>query len=362
MKQYTQGEKIIFSVGAVVLVTIVYGISGFKKSRYIDVKPQSNQINYQMGHAKSKSTLYSLNGREMDYQSEGQSITQTAKASQIEPSKDKKQVATKQTAQKQQEQALKQKKLSKAAVKAQAQMKFTQRADQKNVNKKQNEAQEDKLNTSYAANSAQDKNSDIAPSESNKKSYEQWRSELFAAQNREVIQGLVSAYKKNEVSSDEFYKLVSEMLNSKDDKMIGLGIYALRATPSYSSYLLLVKLEGHVNSNYDSYIKETLMSYHKSGLGVLKQALASGDQAVVQRTLEVVKSGLTYIKAGTVSILGDIRDTRGSLDAQYSVSNYNSFLPLLKNLTDDQYSGEISSLATQVMALIGDGSYVASNP
>ena len=59
-----------------------------------------------------------------------------------------------------------------------------------------------------------------------KKTYEQWKNEIFTAQNKETILKLVAAYRKGDVTAENFQKLATEMLASKDDKMVGLGLYA----------------------------------------------------------------------------------------------------------------------------------------
>ena len=97
-----------------------------------------------------------------------------------------------------------------------------------------------------------------------KKTVEDWKQELATATSpeaaRNIIVKFVAAFKNKEVEEIEFYMVVQTYLKSTDENQKGLGLYALRGTPSYTSYLLLVKQQSEFSPTLQKYIQETLMS------------------------------------------------------------------------------------------------------
>lgn len=188
-----------------------------------------------------------------------------------------------------------------------------------------------------------------------KKSIEEWKHELATAQSNEagrtLIAKFVGAYKNKEIDELDFYATVQGMLKSNNDSQKGLGLYALRGAPSYASYLLLVKQQSEFSPALQKYIQETLLSYHQGGLGTLQQALASKDNQVITKTLEVLKTGITSIKNGT-NDLTDPRYRRDSDHVSFSAKNYLSFATILQQLMTQGGSSEIKSYASDLNQLI----------
>lgn len=203
-----------------------------------------------------------------------------------------------------------------------------------------------------------------------KKSIEEWKHDLAAANSpeaaRAVIVKFVTAYKNKEVEEIEFYMVVQGYLKSADDNQKGLGLYALRGTPSYASYLLLVKQQAEFSSTLQKYIQDTLLSYHHGGLGTLQQALASRDNQVMAKTMEILKIGLTSIKNGSNEGLVDPRYRRDSDFVTFSAKNYLGFSKILEQLGQSG-EGQIKSSALELIALINSSQtnqqpVVASTP
>ena len=188
-----------------------------------------------------------------------------------------------------------------------------------------------------------------------KKSIDEWKQELAAATTpeaaRSIIIKLVAAYKNKEVEEIEFYMVVQGYLKSTDDAKKGLGLYALRGTPSYASYLLLVKQQSEFSPALQKYVQETLMSYHQGGLGTLQQALVSKDNQVITKTLEVLKTGIKGITSGNNDGLVDPRYRRDSDFVTFSAKNYLGFAKILEQLGQSG-DAQIKSYALEVSGLI----------
>lgn len=188
-----------------------------------------------------------------------------------------------------------------------------------------------------------------------KKSIDEWKQELLTAGSpeaaRNVMVKFVAAFKNKEVEEIEFYMIVQGFLKSPDENQKGLGLYALRGTPSYASYLLLVKQQSEFSPAYQKYIQETLMSYHQGQLGTLQQALSGKDNQVIAKTLEVLKTGITNIKNGNNDGMVDSRYRRDTDFITFNVKSYLGFSKILEQLgqTGD---GSIKTAALEVAALI----------
>lgn len=358
-KHYSPMEKITFSVGIAAALVLVYGLTQFK-TRKLKTSAELQHINYEMAKLKTAESLYSLENREieLDYKA------LEAKKAAVKAAQDKKAVTDKtkkavdaKTAAAQQQAAL-----QKAAAQRKAAVKAASKTPRYSVSDERLATQSDIMNKSVNPYVAPYSSAPVAtePTQEDvvRRSFEDWRAEIFSAQNREVILKLTAAYKKGEVSNEVFQQLVNEMLKG-DNKMIGLGLFTLRANPSYVSYVKLVKVQRTVSAEYSAYVQEALMAYHQNGLNVLKQALTNPEKAVVVKTLEVIKSGVTTIRSGSGSTLLDPRIRRNDQTA-FSLNSYLNFLPVLRNL-ENSNDQDIVALATANINAIGDGQAVASN-
>ena len=359
-KQYTQSDKILMSVCLIATGVLVYGLVHFKTTSVNLAKSDVAQINYEMAKLQNPESLYSLENREIEVAYKALQIKKAAAQANLKKVTDKTKKAITPAAQATLQNAVAQKaaasrKTPPPLLRSKASVEST--PDQTTPSKPSEKLT---TNTIQEEFKAVDSTLPVDAPVKGQKSFEAWRSEIFAAQNKEVIIKLVAALKKGEVTSDDYQKLVSEMINSKDDKIVGLALYALRSVPSYSSYVQLVKLEGNVSANYSAYLEQSLMAYNQTAnLNVLKQSLTGKDKQVVLRTLTLIKSGVTSIKSGEVSGLVDPRNVRDTVN-QLSLTNYLTFLPLLTQLASST-DQDIVNLANQNITLIDDPQYVASN-
>jgi hypothetical protein len=226
-------------------------------------------------------------------------------------------------------------------------------------------------NSQYQATFPVPSTEDANPTkETPKKSIDEWKQELATAINndagRSLIVKFVGAYKSKEVDEIDFYATVQAMLKSNNDAQKGLGLYALRGAPSYASYLLLVKQQSEFSPTLQTYIQETLMSYHQGGLGTLQQALSSKDNQVITKTLEILKTGVNSIKNGNNELV-DPRYRRDTVHPSINVKNYLAFGSILQQLSTQGGSSEIKSYAIELNQLINSAQttnqpVVASTP
>lgn len=337
------------------------------KSYFSELAP----VNYIMGKVKSKDhSEYSLEGREIDNQYLAIQKKQAAAKAKEEAKKAAETKAKKTEMTKAQD---KQKADLKKRAEAQRQAFAKQYAYRnmmaaRSAQAKMNEARKSTMAAQAAAlggvASAQSHNQTAQqnnPEEKPKKTLEQWRAELYASPTNEFIAKMTAALKSGEITENNYYMLVTELVNSEDSKMIGLGLYALRSNPSVKSFSMLVSLETSVNSTYLKYVQDSLISYHKaSQRGVLTQALASNDRTLVKRTLQILKVGMTNIQSGQASTMMDPRDVRDQSSTAFSMTGYSSMLPVLEAILTSG-DAELAQLAQQNIDLIDNGSMVASN-
>lgn len=365
-------EKIVMGLTVVFVVAFACFFYFFQgNTKKVSVSETQN-INYEMAKVKTAEHLYNLDGREIDRDSqELEVIKSNQKATLIKNPKAnasaKKSEVAKATV----------KKNEAAADKAQAVKKST--AATKTSIVRSEVVNAEALTESNHSNNqvypqpvqvATQPQTDVSTEDSANikkefKSIGEWTKEIFASDDRQIILKFVSAYKNKEVSETDFYALITQLLASKEESKKGFGLYALRAAPSYASYVVLVKNQSQLNATYQTYVQETLLSYHQaSSLNYLRLGLNSNDKQIVLKTIEIVKLGVNDIKNGSASALVESRYRRDNSFSGFAVQNYQSFLPLLAQLqTQSQQSGdlEISAAAQGLTQTIQSTVVVAVN-
>jgi hypothetical protein len=339
----------------------------------------NHNIDYEMAKVKSSEMLYSLDGREIDrLNHELETTTQTkapvaatAAAAAVNTQKQpatapKNKASQSKTAQK----------------KAQAEKKIAEAKNKNNINdstitqtdvgltdikKTMNSTSAQNFTTTQSAPvGLQEKSEDQSNSKKNVKTIAQWSKEIFASTDRQIILKFVAALKNKEITEAEFYSVVDKLLASTEEAKKGFGLYALRASTSYGSYVALIRSQKTLNATYQAYVQEGLLSYNQSSsLGYLHQALNSDDKEIVLKTFEIIKTGLTEIKNGTTSALVESRYRRETSFTNFNIQSYQAFLPQLTALqSESQQSGDqdVYNGAGQLSQVIQANSVVAANP
>lgn len=361
-------EKMVLGFSALFVVAFMSFFFMFQGKNTKLTSSDSQNINYEMAKAKSAESLYSLEGRDIDR--ENQELD--TEAAQVKKAlvKNKTEAAKKTDAAK--ATAAKSKTAPAAAAKkTETPSKSAQnKIHDAQAHKTESVATDTLSNTPYSAGAqvASPEQTDVTADPAAKKNFKsitEWTKEIFASSDRQIILKFVAAYRNKEVSDSDFYSVVNQLLTSQDESKKGFGLYALRAAPSYASYATLVKSQSSMNTTYQAYIQETLLSYHQSGsLNYLRQALSSNDKQMVLKTLEIIKVGYLDIKNGTSSSLVDSRYRRDGDYATFSLQNYLAFLPQLTSLQSrSQQSGDqdVYAAATVLVQTIQPSTTVAVN-
>lgn len=371
-------NKVILALVVVLGAVLFYGFSTIKTKKGSNLFSEMSPINYVMGKIAGTDAGYSLEGREVEYNFKGvnkKSKTATTKTAEVAKTEAQKNSTTKGEAGKtvkaaaQKAQAVKANQLAQQKAKQAREAALRQRAQlQAQAEKNQKQAIQNTSAQNYYGHNqnmnaaAQAKNEKSAQDDTkNTKSLEQWKSELYANPSRETVLKLAQAYKNGEMTENDFYQITNELLSAQDDKFVGLGLYALRATPSLKSYIILVQNENTVSASYKAYIQDALMTYHQpQNLYVIKAALQSPDKTLVLRSLQVLKIGMSSIQSGQTSTMVDPRYVRNFDASQFDLKDYSVFLPILKDIiaSGDQ---DLISLAQQSVTIINTTTLVATN-
>lgn len=366
---FTKQEKLILAG----LLVCCLGVASFISNFQIIPKTAEvveSLIDYKMGKATEEISTYSLEGREIDRtvikpQEEGLMTKAIRKISEIiGGKKDTKKVAKKSDETKKSTAAIQAKKLpnrdfAKPVVSAPV-------AKQTQAQKNSEVQMQDLTNSGgYAAPAESNKNAD-APTEQTKnvkKTLEQVRTEFMTNPSREAMMALVSSYKKNEVTSADFYQFQSELLDSGNATLVGHSLYALRLTPSAESFSMMAQYQPQAAPTYQTYIEEALLSYNQSAqISVLATVIRSGDKVVVMKALHVVEEGINSIKSGTVSQLVDSRGRRETTFSKFNLNNYLALLPAITQvLTSSQDSELTASLESLKNLINSSNTQVAAN-
>jgi hypothetical protein len=366
------GIAICLCVGA-----LGYVFSQFKTTSVKFSKNEIKQINYDMVKLETKSSDYSLSDREVEsvYQALEKRNENELAINEKQAQKGKA-VTNKKTAQKD---VKKEDKKTKTAVtkiqknESQKRSELYAKANQKMIEQIKNNRKNESVrpeavstnaiihsgsavfNNSARSAAALPQTSPVKQAEDVKevKSIDQWKSEIITAQNKDTVLKFAAAFKKGEVSVEDFKSLTTEFVKNDDQKIVGLGLYILRASPSQTSYSLLVQSQNQLSSEYALYVQESLLSYNQTTyLNILKNALLDSDKVIVAKTLSIINLGLTRIKEGTSSELVDSRYRRFNQAQAFSITNYASFIPDLQKIMSSN-DAELSQLASQNIDLIG---------
>lgn len=355
---------IIYSVVFISVASLGYIFSHFKTGSSSFSKVESHQINYEMAKIANKPMEYSLSDREVDssYQAlekeAKKTATKTTDSKKADDKNKKAKVDDKKTADKKLQLAQQNKTQNKSNKKTETVVKLQGPIQSHKI-------LDNKLNSTTPAvqsavynNTQVKKETNVSAENQNDKKNEiktisQWRTELLTQQNKDAVVKFSNAFKKGEVSASDFMNLTNEFVKSNDQKVVGLGLYILRMTPSTISYTQLIKIQSQLNSEYANYVEVTLNSYNQPAyLGILKSSLSNSDKTVVSKTLNLINFALTNIKEGTTSNLVESRYRRLDQTKDYSVANYASFVPDLQKIASDMNDGDLSRLANQNIELI----------
>lgn len=355
--------------------TLIYILSQYKSSKVHYSNTETKQINYDMVKIENQPNDYSLSDREVD------SVFQALEKKISKLLSKNKEVSKAKVSNK--------KKSSKVEDKKKAFANQVQKTESFKRNENTSKVKQNDIKNSISTNSLTQTSSTVSQSVNSfsnvqnnvpvksltpnvvnaeqqpevkpeLKSINQWKNEILTAQNKEVVLKFASAFKKGEISLKDYQSLTTELIKSEDQKIIGLGLYILRTTPSEASFVQLIKAQGQLSPEYSLYVEESLLSYNQTAnLGVLKFGLVHAEKVIVAKTLAIINSGLNRIKDGMSADLVDSRERRLDQTKTFSIANYASFVSELQKILASGDT-DLSQLASQNIELIGAQSVAAN--
>ncbi len=182
------------------------------------------------------------------------------------------------------------------------------------------------------------------PPASNQKDFEQWKKILLGNPDVKAIESFVQAYKTQQISKENFYKLIGLMLQAEKLDIRQLAILALTKTPSDSSFLALVNLlqQTPQDAPLFSTLDMALNTYLEiDNLPILEKILTSSTSlfAVIYATQKIEQAALRYLQTQQDPTI-----------TQASVPTFQRFLSVLQNLNQPTQD---PSLTPYLLATLG---------
>jgi|GEM_PF-6207462 len=373
----TKTEKAI-SIATFVGVSIFFASfirvsQGVKSTSHFET---ADVIDYTMARPDQIYSEYTLNGREFDRSFEGVPVEK----SEINLNKKKQDLITKKVTDiKKKEEIKKKQALAAKNPQRQAAAKLQEQQLNAQLNSKLNApsiytknnfkkdstvrfAQNNPLPV-YAVNSPNNVDAEAIQQEikSNKKTVIEWKNILFSKPTTESLSLFIAAFRKNEVTGDEYQLMSQDLIAQNDIQLKGLGLMALRSVPSLPSLAQLVHLETANLGGLQSYVEQSLNAYLQAqNIQYINQALLTKDKKLVLGSLALLSINLTNFELGDFSSIQDPRNRRDGEVLSISMASFKSLLPALVQLglSPDQ---EVARLAQQLTPLIQSSPAVAQN-
>jgi len=377
-----RNEKIlaVMTLAAIAGFTVLFMQVNLRSNTSVSQIGTGVQVDYKMARPEESYSEYSLNGREIDQSYEALKRKEAVRAAE----KAKAIAATKPVQTEAQKKAEAAKKKTEATQKAAALARSQAQTAFQARNKEKELAQQTKASSSdtkkgaeasdssnyenqggYAGDSKNPPNAPVedpnAAKKKDKKTFAQWREQIFAQPTRESVNSFLEAYRKGDVTSTEVQAMAQDLLDQNSDSLKGLGLYTLRAAPSMASLSQLVHAEANLSATYKTYVEQAYLAYlQPQNVGYLNQALQTKDKTLIAQALTILNTNLPNVGKGNNSASVDTRGGRdtGVVGSNITMSSFKSLLPALTTLASSQ---EFASMAQQVMAYIESSNTVAQN-
>jgi hypothetical protein len=342
----------------VALVVVAAFLTSFKKIHFKGPSARFDtveSIDYKMARTEQGYAGYSLDGREVDEQYEGLkpkeiAAKKIAAAAKTKANTKKAVVAT----DKKQASAVTQAKAAQLAIAHHQAVIGNSKKSASTINSNYDAYAKSgytpQANSTTAADAGTDQVKDDATK--NKKSFAQWRSEIFASPTKETMTSFITAFRKGEVSATEYQAMAQDLLDQSDASMQGLGLMALRAQPSLASLSQLVHVESKLAASQKTYVQQAYLSYFQpQNIVFLNQALQTTDKVLLTKSLSLLTTNLPKIKTGDVSAYIDGRNLREAASVSVSINNFAGLLTALTALSANP-EASISNEARNIASLI----------
>lgn len=218
-----------------------------------------------------------------------------------------------------------------------------------------NETDENYNNSYRYSNLSKNVNNNILPKEDpklkNKTTSASGYLEILEKPSTELANQLIQAYRKGEVSSEEYYGYIDTLVRSNNPKAQSIGIYLSYNYATIETFSVVTLSYDQFSDEVKVYADQFLSGFNsQSKLSVLGKALQSENSKIVLKAGEIVISGLQKVKKGqNIEYTG--REGRGNNNVT-SISYFQFLLPIVQLLTgsNDQNVAVVGSTIMQEMS------------
>lgn len=193
---------------------------------------------------------------------------------------------------------------------------------------------------------------EVPADKSDRLSPDQWRALISAQPTQANVNKLIEAYQTRELDSGSFYQIVRDLWKNTKVESQTLGIYALKMTPSASSFSELVHSLEVTDTSLHASVNQALASYGSSSafIPVLGVQIQSKDVPVALKAMEIVNTNISALKNQLAG-----KDQK-STDPEIVklMAQWKAYVAMTANLK--QVSGgadqQLSSIANSILAVL----------
>lgn len=195
--------------------------------------------------------------------------------------------------------------------------------------------------TSYTAPAANAKSEGNTKNEEAKISAAQWKALLFAKPTQKNASEFVTAFKKGQVESKDYYGITVELLKDSEADRQKVALFILKADSSVKGFEILVTQHELQGEPLKSEIGTIIQTYATaSKLAVLSRALYHSDPVIVKAATDVLEIA--------VAAQQNQGQSEGAPESSVNPAAFNVFVPALRRLAT-QEDPTLAALAQQLL-------------
>ena len=352
----TRNEKIFITIGVLTITSFLLAFNHLShRPKSLSEHPAAEVINYKMARAEEGYSGYSLDGRDIEDQYQGIKAKNDIKKVVAIPTLTKGKgkpgpAATKTPPTKTKSVAAAQSEKTKPA----SIYNSHSQNQSKSENPISNAPQLNSNSVGYkaSADTAETKADNRDSKGKTKKSFSQWRQEIFSNPTKETLAAFISAFRQKDLTLTEFQSMAQDLMDQEDMNLKGLGLMALRAQPSLASLSQLAHVRDQLPAVLQAYIDQAYLAYvQPQNVQYLNQALQTQDKKIIVTALNLLSTNIPKIKNGDLAGFVDPRHLRETDTTPLSLTSFQFLLPTLAQISSAQ-DPVISPLAAQVSSLI----------
>lgn len=187
----------------------------------------------------------------------------------------------------------------------------------------------------------------------NELSEQQWRDLVLNHPNNDTVTKLIQAYLKKEIDNDVYFKIVTELIESRDETVQTLGAYAMSVLPTLNGFKYMAENYTKLNPKAQKYAENYLLTFSQpTKSGVLEQALKSADPLMIETAAKVVVDSYKRVKSGNTLFGISTRDISAA-STKYDTSYFDKFLQIIEELKSSSNPSIVSIANTTLVSIAG---------